>query len=80
VIVAVKIIFSAVSLLIGLLVLYSSAYAFGVNTTLISILRVVVIALTLLAIGLSWKNQWAGSLGSIGGVVLMLGLISLFSH
>jgi hypothetical protein len=80
VIVAVKIIFSVVSLLIGLLVLYSSAYAFGANNTLMGILRVVVIALTLLSIGLSWKNQWAGSLGSIGGVVLMLGLISLISR
>jgi hypothetical protein len=78
--IAVKIIVSLVSLLVGLLVLYSSAYAFGANNILIGIVRLVVIALTLLGIVLIWKNQWTGSMASMGGVVLMLGMISLLSR
>jgi hypothetical protein len=78
--IAIKIVVSLVSLLVGLLVLYSSAYAFGANDILISIVRLAVIALTLLSIVLLWRNQWAASMGSMGGVVLMLGLISIISR
>jgi hypothetical protein len=78
--IAVKIIVSLISLLVGLLVLYSSAYAFGANNILISIVRLAVIALTLLGIVLIWRNQWAGSIASMGGVVLMLGMVSVLSR
>jgi hypothetical protein len=78
--IALKIIVSLVSLLVGLLVLYSSAYAFSANNILISIVRLAVIALTLLGIVLIWRNQWVGSVVSMGGVVLMLGMISVLSR
>jgi hypothetical protein len=78
--IALKIIVSLVSLLVGLLVLYSSAYAFSANNILISIVRLAVIALTLLGIVLIWRNQWVGSVASMGGVVLMLGMISVLSR
>ncbi len=78
--IALKIIVSMASLFVGLLVLYSSAYAFSANNILIGIVRLAVIALTLLGIVLIWRNQWAGSMASMGGVVLMLGMISLISR
>jgi hypothetical protein len=78
--IALKIIVSLVSLLAGLLVLYSSAYAFSANNILIGIVRLAVIVLTILGIGLIWRNQWVGSMASLGGVVLMLGVISTISR
>ena len=78
--IALKIIVSLASLFAGLLVLYSSAYAFSANSILIGIVRLVVIALTLLGIVLIWKNQWVGSMASMGGVVLMLGMISVLNR
>jgi hypothetical protein len=78
--IALKIIVSLVSLLAGLLVLYSSAYAFSANNILIGIVRLAVIVLTILGIGLIWRNQWVGSMASMGGVVLMLGVISTISR
>jgi hypothetical protein len=78
--IALKIIVNLAALFVGLLVLYSSAYAFGANNILIAIVRLGVIALTLLGIVLIWKNQWAASMASLGGVVLMLGLVSVLSR
>ncbi len=78
--IALKVIVSLVSLLAGLLVLYSSAYAFGANQLLIGMVRLAVIGLTLLGIVLIWKNQWTGSMASMAGVVLMLGMISLLNR
>ncbi len=78
--IALKIIVSLVAFLVGLLVLYSSAYAFSANNILIGVVRLAVIGLTLLGIVLIWKNQWTGSIASMAGVVLMLGMISLLSR
>jgi hypothetical protein len=71
----IKIMVSLGVLVIGLLLLYSSAYAFGISSSLRDPLQLAMVMLTLVGIGLIWRGwlTWAGV--ALGAVVLIYGVI-----
>jgi hypothetical protein len=73
--VPVKIMVSLGVLVVGLLLLYSSAYAFGVSSSLRDPLQIAMFVLTVVGIGLIWMNRLTWAAGALGAVVLIYGVI-----
>jgi hypothetical protein len=78
--VAVKLFASVGLLLIGALLLYSSAFAFGVNVSLLTALQWTMVALTLAGIVLIWIGRLPWAAGATGAVVLIFGLILVLAR
>lgn len=73
--VAVKFLVSLGLLLLGAMLLYSSAYAFWVNSDLRNAFQWAMIALTVAGIVLIWINRQTWAAGAAAAVVLIYGLI-----
>lgn len=76
----IKLLQSLMILLIGGLVFISSGLAFSINSSLKSILQFVMIALTLLGIGLTWTGRSVWAAMATGGVLLTFGLVLLLNR
>ena len=66
---------SVLLVLIGLVSLYVSAYAFSLNGTLRSVLQWAMVALTLIGVVFVWREQWVGAVAAVGGIAAVMALI-----
>ncbi len=70
-----RVVISVLLVLIGLVSLYVSAYAFSLNGTLRSVLQWVMVALMLIGVVFVWREQWVGAVAAVVGIAAVMALI-----
>ena len=70
-----RVVISLMLVLIGLLAVYMSAYAFSMNGTLRSVLQWAMIALALIGVVFIWRGVWSGAVASVGGIAVITAFI-----
>lgn len=70
-----RVVISLMLVLIGLLAVYMSAYAFSMDGALRGVLQWVMIGLALIGVVFIWRGAWSGAVGAVGGIAAITAFI-----